>query len=764
MATYNYELPFDDASPPREGRFDEQLSIPTPAVATPEPFSTIVKRDGREVPYDTHKIATAIFKAAQTVGGHDLDRADRLATGVTLYLTRRHAGAPPGVDQVNDAVEKVLIEMGHAKTALAYARYRDRRARIRSLQQGDIGTLLGELEAAQREPQPATPGPLSLFVRTSDDRLIGWDRERIVDALIRETGMEQGVANLIALEVEKQITTAQVKTLTAALVRELVDAKLIEHGLEEYRSKHTRLGVPLFDAERIVCLANQGEEEIGQDPAGTDLVLAEHVKRAYAQSQVFSQDVTDAHLVGDIHVHLQGQIDRLHSATCPPEYIKAFGLTLPGARGFAQPPANAETFVAQLGHLHAALRNHFAESIHWDALNLYMAPLMAEYNPPALTNLAAMTVFELARRTRRQRKHCNAAFSLYWHTPPWAEDRETLAEGGEYNGRVYGEYREPAQCFALALLDALKGGTSDEHAWPGPTARIQISDRFFETSRYDRFLCHAAEAALASGRVQFVFDRHEAAFGVDPNARSARDVAAQWVSINLPRVAFRSTNQTEFEQELHRVMRAAVQAHEQKRDFSERLLSLKDIGPWGLLAKERNGRPFFDSTAAVYRIGLLGLDECVAHRCTLEGDDAGTRATMAQSVVETAARCCESLARDHNLRLELAFTEDDEVQRRFAVADVQQFTEAARTVVKTDGLTQELYYAPGAYVALPETTTPIERVRREGELHPYAAGPALTTVHIPEDDASPESLAEFIEKAYHQTSSRGVVILPEYFG
>ena len=53
--------------------------------------------------------------------------------------------------QVHDAVEKVLIEMGHVKTALAYVRYRDKRARIRRLREGDMSSLLSEYAEAMNQ-------------------------------------------------------------------------------------------------------------------------------------------------------------------------------------------------------------------------------------------------------------------------------------------------------------------------------------------------------------------------------------------------------------------------------------------------------------------------------------------------------------------------------------------------------------------------------------------------------------------------------------
>ncbi|MHB1338516.1 MAG: anaerobic ribonucleoside-triphosphate reductase [Bellilinea sp.] len=94
-------------------------------------FQSIQKRDGRIVAFDIEKIVAAIYKAAQSVGGHDLETARQLAEQVVVYLQHEKKVALPSVEEVQDAVETTLIEGGHARTAKAYILYRDRRTRIR---------------------------------------------------------------------------------------------------------------------------------------------------------------------------------------------------------------------------------------------------------------------------------------------------------------------------------------------------------------------------------------------------------------------------------------------------------------------------------------------------------------------------------------------------------------------------------------------------------------------------------------------------------
>ena len=93
----------------------------------------IIKRDGRTVDYDINKIADAIFKAAQVLGGKDHDLSLEIAKEVEEYLLDVCHNQVPTVEQIQDAVEKVLIENGHARTAKEYILYRAERTRAREM-------------------------------------------------------------------------------------------------------------------------------------------------------------------------------------------------------------------------------------------------------------------------------------------------------------------------------------------------------------------------------------------------------------------------------------------------------------------------------------------------------------------------------------------------------------------------------------------------------------------------------------------------------
>ncbi|MCU0849681.1 MAG: ribonucleoside triphosphate reductase [Candidatus Thermoplasmatota archaeon] len=102
----------------------------------------IRKRDGKIVDFNPVRITEAIWKAAQAVGGKDYKRAAELTDQVLSILEKElKRGEIPTVEQVQDAVEKVLIEDGHAKTAKAFILYRKQHQDMR-----EIGGLLKDID------------------------------------------------------------------------------------------------------------------------------------------------------------------------------------------------------------------------------------------------------------------------------------------------------------------------------------------------------------------------------------------------------------------------------------------------------------------------------------------------------------------------------------------------------------------------------------------------------------------------------------------
>ena len=107
-------------------------------------ISYIIKRDGRRESFDLDKITNAVFRAAQSVGGTDAAMARDVAEKTCALYEQLHGSQEPTVEEIQDLVEKELIECGHAQTAKAYILYRYERTRDREVK-SNLMKIMNEL-------------------------------------------------------------------------------------------------------------------------------------------------------------------------------------------------------------------------------------------------------------------------------------------------------------------------------------------------------------------------------------------------------------------------------------------------------------------------------------------------------------------------------------------------------------------------------------------------------------------------------------------
>jgi ribonucleoside-triphosphate reductase len=96
-------------------------------------FDTIKKRDGRVVAFDSSKITAALAKAGKASGEFDLREARKLTLRVLTLAHELRLGPRPEVEEIQDIVERVLLDSPFLMTAKAYILYREQHAQIRNI-------------------------------------------------------------------------------------------------------------------------------------------------------------------------------------------------------------------------------------------------------------------------------------------------------------------------------------------------------------------------------------------------------------------------------------------------------------------------------------------------------------------------------------------------------------------------------------------------------------------------------------------------------
>jgi ribonucleoside-triphosphate reductase len=621
---------------------------------------------------------------------------------------------------------------------------------------------------------------IALFVRSSQDDMLGWNRQRIVDALLRETFIDRDTAEKISKDIEVTIQAGKVKTITGPLIREMVNAKLLEMGLEEARRMHTRLGVPLYDVDQLLVQHNKENANVPHGPEATNLTLAEGIKKEYALLHVFTPDVADAHLSGDLHLHDLGFIDRPYCSGQSLEYIKKFGLNLPHALSMAKPAKHAEVLLAHMVKFAASLQSHFAGAIGWDAINLFYAPYLEELDDNGVKQLAQMMIYEFSQQAvARGGQAIFSDVNIYWEVPKHFEDVPAIGPGGEYTGKTYREYEKQAQRFAWALFEVYKEGDAAGRPFFFPKPLVHITEKFFKTDGHMDFLHHICEVASVKGNTYFVFDRGDTAkiseccrLSFKLEASDIEDAKKPWkmrysalqnITINLPRLAFKAQgDDTKLFQLLTEKLQLAAKAHSQKKKFIERLMSLGKGGPLSLLAMDLDGEPYLKLHKCSFLIGMVGLNELIRVHLGQELHDSDASIKFGLKVIAHMNIVCNKLAESMGMKFVLEQTPAESTAFRFAKLDLAHFNEAAEKVVQGNREKGEVYYSNSTLFNVGATMSPIARVEKEGLFHPLIEAGSITHIWLGEAQPDKEALASFVINVFKYTQNDQIAFSPEF--
>ncbi len=640
---------------------------------------------------------------------------------------------------------------------------------------------MGEvMEFGGTGPQPQDATDRVLFVRTSDMEIASWDRARIVEALVRETLLDPDTAERVALAVEEGIQRSRIEMLTAPMIRELVDAKLIEMGLESARRMHTRLGMPLYDVEELLVQPNRENANVPHGPEATNLTLAENIKKEYALLAVFSQDVADAHMRGDIHLHDLGFVDRPYCSGQSLEYLKKFGLNLPNSLANAHPAKHPEVLLAHMVKFSAALQSNFAGAIGWDAVNLFFAPYLVGMPDRDVKQLAQMLIFEYSQQAvARGGQAIFSDINLYWEVPKHFEDVPAIGPGGAYTGKTYGEYEKEAQRFVKLLFDVYLEGDASGRPFFFPKPLVHITEKFFKTDGHEAFLHHLCEVSAEKGNTYFVFDRGDTAkiseccrLSFKLEKSDLEDAKQPWrmrysalqnATINLPRLAYRAGgDDTRLFQNLTGMLETACKAHLEKKAFIERLLSQGERGPLSLLTMNRDGQPYLRMHRVSYLLGMVGLNEMVKIHTGEELHESEGAFRFGLKVIAHMKLVSEKMSRHHGMHFVLEQTPAESTAYRFAKLDLKYHSPQAGNAVRGDLSRGEVYYTNSTQLHVGSPTNPIDRVRQEGLFHPLIEAGAITHIWLGEEKPSPESLANFVTKVFRHTHNDQIAFSPEF--
>lgn len=607
-----------------------------------------------------------------------------------------------------------------------------------------------------------------------------WNAGRIRDALIIEAGVDPATAEAIALEVEEDLLKFNRDRATTTIIREMVNVKLFGRGLDAKLADHSRIGLPVHDLEKMILTKNKENSNTSHNPESINLSIAEMVLKEYALTKVFSKEVAEAHLRGDLHLHDLGMVNRPYCSGQSVAYVARNGLNIPSITSVSAPAKHADVLLAHMLKMTSVLQNHFAGAIGWDAVNMYFAPYTVGWEYEQYQQLAQQLIFEFNQLAGgRGGQVAFTDVNLYYEIPNHFREVPAIGPGGKFTGKTYSEYDAESKLFLKALFDVYMEGDSRGQPFFFPKPLLHITDYFFKEPGWEECLQQASLLSSEKGNTYYVFDRGGVAklseccrlsFELTPedldeakHPWKMRYCALQNVTLNLPRAAYKAAGDKELIFDIiDEEMELAATAHLQKREFIQNILDLGLGGPLAALSISHDDESYLRMRKASHLIGILGLNETVQALTGAQLHETEEAEQLGRAITQYMDLKCQQLSDRLGLKIVLEQTPAESTALRFAKLDLRAYPETAPKYIKGDQRSGEIYYTNSTHLDYRVVQDPIEKVRREGELHPMIKAGAITHVWMGEHKPDPAALASFVRKTFEHTENAQVAFSPEF--
>jgi anaerobic ribonucleoside-triphosphate reductase len=291
-----------------------------------------------------------------------------------------------------------------------------------------------------------------MMVRTSRLAMEEFDRNRIAQALVKEAKVPYDLAQKIARETEGRLLEVKAKYLTAPLIREFVNAILIEKGLEEYRHKLTRLGLPVYDVTQLIRSAGAQSSSVNAVHASAgDSVIEE-----YTLLNVLPRDIADAHLSGSLHVNNLGVwILKPSEFAHDLRYLWKHGFQLGRPQQpivSTPPPKSFEAALATITNFLELLGNEVSGEQLLDYFNVFLAPFVKGVEANRVREELQLFITNLNQTLTNSGQTLPISLGLEIAVPDFLNEGKVIGPGGKKAGS-YAEYSEEILLLASLILD-----------------------------------------------------------------------------------------------------------------------------------------------------------------------------------------------------------------------------------------------------------------------------------------------------------------------
>ncbi|MFQ6080077.1 MAG: anaerobic ribonucleoside-triphosphate reductase [Candidatus Bathyarchaeia archaeon] len=587
-----------------------------------------------------------------------------------------------------------------------------------------------------------------MMVRTSRLAMEEFDRNKIAESLIREASVPIDLAQKIARETERRLLKFKTKYLTASLIREFVNAILIEKGLEEYRHKLTRLGFPVHDVTQLI--KSTGATSLGVE--AVHKTAGDRVIEEYTLLNVLPRDIADAHLSGTLHINNLGcWILKPEEFMHDLRFFLRWGLNLgriDHTGPSSLPPKSFEAALLTASNLLKIAATEISGEQALDFFNVFLAPFAQGLSEERIREGLRFFSLNLNQFLSKEGFPIRASLGLELVVPDFLEEREAIGPGGEKMGH-YGDFGEESRLLASLLFETM---FEDDKHKPifNPSLIVKLRPEALKDKECEDLLFQSHRLAAERGLPYFANlcpkgQKH--AFYTATGCRFAAEWKGDWeldtlqtgniggTMINLPRVSYDAKGkQVKFFRILDEQLEMALRALEIKyRTIKQRARE----GLLPFLTQKANGNHYFRIENASRHVSFVGLNEAVQSLFGKAIHENGKALDFAREMVKRILRTVQRYAKKPETRATVSMVPNPDAAKRLAELDVERYGWAE---VRARGTKEQPFYTDMIAVPLNTRVSWKERLSIEGEFHKLSPGGHLAVLQLADSEHDPNEL------------------------
>ncbi len=614
----------------------------------------------------------------------------------------------------------------------------------------------------------------NLRIRTSKTTLDRFDKEKIISSLIRETGLDHRRAEKISSEVEKEIGRMRLDYVTAPLIREIVNVKLLESGLEAHRARYTRLGMPVYDVKNLIEQPSKENANLQYNPESIHKLMADQITREYALINILPTELADSHMKGEIHIH---DLDYFIRPFCFSHDIRFFlrnGFKADGVgnhTAIAGPAKRPEVAFLHATKVLAAAQTNCAGGQGFSYFNTFLAPYIAGMPYKKVKQLAQMFIYELSQMyVARGGQTVFSSIDCDMSVPKQFLDVPVVLPGGVVKDSVtYADYEDETKTLMNALLDVYLEGDHIGKMFNFPKIEVQLYPKNIKKGRDEEELMKVSELAAKFGTPYYIINQpympefacyqccsflmplSESSTDEDKINGTIRGGGLQVVTINLPQIAYEAKgNDDRFFELLKDRMENAKKVHLLKKDVITKNLK-NNLLPF-MSQPINDTERYLEPDKQSFIIGIVGMNEMVKAHTGNELHESNDAWRFALKVMKTMKDTVAGFRDETDFIFSLARTPAESCAYRLAQIDLARYDGTAVVNGLSDSASDSAYYSNSFHVN-PSADVPLwKRLTIEGAFHPLTDGGAMSHVFLGEANPSAEGLFELTKKIATKTA------------